>query len=66
MTHSLLIGKERWRQYLDGHFTKFTEHTYVIFGTKNCRSLHEFQIFHVTFFILAIYVRFSFIKFHPH
>jgi hypothetical protein len=62
--HSLFIGKEQLRKYLDGHFKKFTEHNYVIFSTKNCGSLHEFQVFHETIFIVAIYVCFSFVKFH--
>ncbi len=61
-----LFGKEGWREYLDGHFKKFTEHNYIIFSTKNCGSLHEFQVFHVTIFIVAICVRFGFFKFHPH
>ncbi len=43
--HSLFIGKEQLREYLDGHFKKFTEHNYVIFSTKNRGSLHEFQVF---------------------
>ena len=66
MTHPLFIRKERWRKHLDGHFKKFTEHNFVIFSTKNCGSLHEFQVFHVTIFIVAICVCFGFFKFHPH
>ena len=62
--HSLFIGKEQLTKYLNGHNKKFTEHNNVIFSTKNFESLHEFQVFHVTIFIVAIFDIFSFIKFH--